>query len=176
MDIIMKEQAAIAVTRDRLLQKEQRKLLAKRSSGDPALIGHLPRPSYYEAIGDFILLLEHNVQSPNPFNKLRIDFIKAFGILSEHHWDSYQHFIDQTGQLRLSHGRADVVGEYRFIYRHLALMIVSGGYSDPIILDKDFRVIDGLQRLLAMRLIPGCEFSAIRLNYEHHGDRSADPV
>lgn len=173
MNILNKIIVSQLIDQERRLHANQCSAIGTVYGLEQARVEHFKDEMYYKRISDFIALLDNKAVSANPFNgsHARSVLMKS-GIIKEHKWGSFSDFIKMAGDVSLSAGRAHVLGQYSFIYRHLVLILVSGGpCKHPLILDREFRIIDGLQRLLAIKMIPGCDFYAIRLDYEAPEDK-----
>lgn len=141
--------------------------------------------AYHILLTKFSRLIKDRYQSLNPYNRpeLKHVILKKFKPIERRlfSWKEIP-YHDET-YYELDAGRRTVLMDYQQVLKFTAMFAASsiptnGSWQvkegddairkiQPlVILDRDFRVIDGINVIQACRSI-GCEFEGIRLDYKH---------
>jgi hypothetical protein len=127
--------------------------------------------AFEQAILNFIGCLEIDRTSNNPFNSRSSinELIQGHRIIEKNCWTNYRAFSDVFGDVQLSRARAEVKDDFELIMVQASLTIlrVAPPHRFPLILDRQGRVIDGLQRLHALKWLQVWPFCTVCLDYEH---------
>lgn len=174
----IKELVANKLDSERNLADEQIRIYGARVSPHQLFLTDERCELYYAKVQAVTKFLSSSVQSANPFNSHGVKemLLEKF----EHKtvkFTSYKEYDREIG-FELSGGRLGVGTYSEGVLTQMALYIIHGSNlqdgwnrnSPPIMLDRQGRILDGAQRLMALKMLPDCKFSVIIFDYEHPKD------